>query len=81
MTRKYAKRGCYTSELTDCEQKIYDEIVNNGASKADIAKKFKVKESTIRKHIQNIFLKKCVFSQKELIIQHYKNLIEKMLKE
>lgn len=65
----------YSSDLTEAEQRIYDEIVNYGSSMAEIAKKFNVKRDTVNKQIYNIFIKKQVNSQKELIIQYYKDLI------
>ena len=76
MTRKYAKRGSYTSDLTEREQQIYDEVVQFGDSERDLALKFGVKKSTINRHLVNIYLKKGVNSQKELIIQHYKQILE-----
>lgn len=73
MKRTYNKG--YSSELTDREQQIYDEIINHAASISDMAKKFCVKQDTVKKQILSIFIKKQVSNQRELIIQHYKNLI------
>lgn len=73
MPRKYTKG--YSDELTDAEQRIYNEIINYGSSKAEMARKYNVAVSTIVKQIANICIKKHVNSQKELIIQHYKDLI------
>ena len=59
------------SELTGTEQMVYKLLVE-GFNVTDIVKLMNVKESTIRSHLKNIFTKKEVSSQQELIVLHYR---------
>lgn len=59
------------SELTNTENIVYKLLVE-GFTVTDIVKLMNVKESTVRSHLKNIFTKKEVSSQQELIVLHYR---------
>lgn len=59
------------SELTNTENIVYKLLVE-GFTVTDIIKLMNVKESTVRSHLKNIFTKKEVSSQQELIVLHYR---------
>lgn len=59
------------SELTNTENIVYKLLVE-GFTVTDIVKLMNVKESTVRSHLKNIFTKKEVTTQQELIVLHYR---------
>jgi len=59
------------SELTNTENIVYKLLVE-GFTVTDIVKLMNVKESTVRSHLKNIFTKKEVSTQQELIVLHYR---------
>lgn len=59
------------SELTNTENIVYKLLVE-GFTVTDIIKLMNVKESTVRSHLKNIFTKKEVSTQQELIVLHYR---------
>lgn len=59
------------SELTNTENIVYKLLVE-GFTVTDIVKLMNVKESTVRSHLKNIFTKKEVATQQELIVLHYR---------
>ena len=65
------------NQLTQSEQAIYDLLVNEGTKTKDLAKKLGYTTRTIETKIDIICQKKCVSSQKELIIKHYKDIIQR----
>ena len=64
-------------ELTTSEQVIYDILVNTGMSSKDIAKTLGYTTRSVEIKIGTILYKKKVTTQKELIIQHYKDIISR----
>lgn len=68
-------------QLTNREQQIYDLIIGEGLNQYKLAKKLSIKPRTIEKYITQILNKYGVKNQRELIIQHYKHLIEVIINE
>jgi DNA-binding NarL/FixJ family response regulator len=62
--------------LTKSEQEIYDLLVNQGMRTRDIAHYLGYTSRTLENKISAILQKKQVTSQKELIVKHYKEIIE-----
>lgn len=62
--------------LTKSEQEIYDLLVNQGMRTRDIAHYLGYTSRTLENKISAILQKKGVTSQKELIVKHYKEIIE-----
>lgn len=67
-----------TSQLTATEQKIYNLLVNNAAKTKDIATELGLSSHTIERYVESLLAKKRVGSQKELIVQHYKDIIKEL---
>lgn len=74
MARKYIKG--HTNELTEREQQIYDLTVNDGLGMTEIARNLKITVGTVGNYLMNIYGKYGVNTARELIIQHYKRIIE-----
>ena len=58
-------------KLTDREKEIYLLVCKNGKSYKEIAKKLVISYTTLKTHLHNIFQKKRVSSQAELIFDYY----------
>ena len=80
MTRKYKKRGCYSSELTEREQEVYNLIVNEGLGITAVSKRLHLSKGTVGKYFSNIYGCYSVSSVTELIVMHYKKLISEQYK-
>jgi DNA-binding CsgD family transcriptional regulator len=63
-------------QLTPLQRKIYDLIVLQGETSKKIAKRLGRSHSTIEKNIEILLDEFGVVNQKELIIQHYTQIIE-----
>ena len=66
-----------TNQLTNSEQAIYDLLVNEGLRNKDIAKKLGYTSRTVDNKVAIIKYKKGVSTLPELIIKHYKGIIER----
>ena len=64
------------SQLTDTEQKIYNLLVNEATKTKDIAKRLGLSTHTVERKIETLLIKKGVSTQKELIVRHYKGILE-----
>ena len=65
------------NELTNSEQAIYNLLVNEGLRNKDIAKKLGYTSRTVDNKVAIIKQKKGVTTLTELIIKHYKDIIER----
>jgi DNA-binding NarL/FixJ family response regulator len=63
--------------LSKSEQEIYDLLVNEGMRTRDIAHNLGYSSRTLDNKISSILQKKQVTSQKELIVKHYKEIIQR----
>ena len=63
------------NQLTKSEQTIYNLLVDVGMRTKDIAKKLGYTSKTLENKIGSILRKKGVGSQKELIVNHYTEII------
>lgn len=66
-----------TENLTDTEKGIYKMLVDEALSYQDIAKKINKTIFTTKYHIQSILNKTGANNTKELIVLHYKGLLER----
>lgn len=64
------------NQLTTTEQKIYNLLVNEATKTKDIAKRLDLSTHTVERKIESLLAKKGVSTQKELIVRHYKAIIE-----
>lgn len=62
------------ADLTSKEQEIYKLIVTTGAGRSEIARILKISEKTLKNYLSGILAKYEVKNQKELIIQHYRQI-------
>jgi DNA-binding CsgD family transcriptional regulator len=67
-------------EMTPLQRKIYDLIVLQGDTSKKIAKRLGRSHSTIENNIEILLDKFGVVNQKELIIQHYTDIIKEYKK-
>ena len=65
--------------LTQKEQQVYELAVTTPMEVLEIANKLKIRKSTVKTYLINIFLKLNVKSRAELIIKHYQKLIKNSL--
>ena len=65
-------------QLTPLQRKIYDLIVLQGDTSKKIAKRLGRSHSTIEKNIEILLDEFGVLNQKELIIQHYTEIIKEL---
>lgn len=65
------------TELTKREQEVYHELVTNPGTLVQISEKLYISRSTMTTHRQNIYSKLGVDSRVELIIQHYREEINR----
>lgn len=64
------------SQLTETEQKIYNLLVNEATKTKEIARKLSLSTHTVERKIETLLIKKGVSTQKELIVKHYKDILE-----
>ena len=67
------------SQLTTTEQKIYNLLVNDAAKTKSIATMLGLSNRTVERYIDTVLEKKGVTTQKELIVQHYKEVLKGIL--
>ena len=65
-------------QLTPLQRNIYDLIVLQGETSKKIAKRLGRSHSTIEKNIEILLDKFGAYNQKELIIQHYTDIIKEL---
>jgi DNA-binding CsgD family transcriptional regulator len=68
----------YLYALSPKEKEVYYLIINDikGHSYKELAKEMHITESTLKTHIDNIFQKMGINSRNELIVKHYKNMLD-----
>ena len=66
-----------TNQLTITEQKIYNLLVDEGIKTLDISSRLGLSKHTVERNIEGILQKKQVKTQKELIVKHYKDIIQR----
>lgn len=67
----------YSDILTIREEEVYNLLVNC-LNAAQIAKELSISITTVKTHIQNIYSKNQVSSQKELIYKHFKKVLKEL---
>ena len=67
----------YSDTLTNKEQEVYNDIINNfeGLKNKYLAKKLEMSRSTFFTHLMNIYYKTRTNSQIELIVKYYRERI------
>ena len=67
----------YSSALTPREKEVYCKVVNNikGLKQEELAQELGLSKSTFHTHLLNIYIKKGVSTQIELIVKHYRERI------